>query len=113
MYFVQSHFLIHETVLCTFLLKLLHSQTPPRLMLGLKIYVKNFLGKHFHLGGRRSDDGIRSWSDGSAWSYENFVNEEQRNTELRKRLILQHTKKWGGIHETWNDTYNYLCQYTL
>ena len=83
------------------------------LLLELKIYANFFKGKQFLLGGRRSDDGIWSWSDGSAWSYENFVNEEQRNTELRKRLFLLHTKKWGGIHEKWNDNYNYLCQYTL
>ena len=78
-------------------------------MLGLKIYVKIFLGERFHLGGRRSDNGIWSWSDGSAWSYENFQDEELRNR--LHILVLNCEKKWVGGDDNWND--NYLCQYTL
>ena len=91
---------------CFYLLKLFLG-----LLLELKIYVNFFKGNHFLLGGRKSDDGIWSWSDGSAWSYENFMNEELRNRH--NRLFMIHTKKWVGNHGAWNDNYNYLCQYTL
>ena len=79
------------------------------LLLELKIYANFFKGKQFLLGGRRSDDGIWSWSDGSAWSYENFQDEELRNR--LHILVLNCEKKWVGGDDNWND--NYLCQYTL
>ena len=83
--------------------------------------IKKISGDSFHLGGVRSDDGIWSWNDGSAWNYENFRNDEIKNRSFADAntapniypivLQMKPDKYWEARAQQWTD--NYLCQYFL
>ena len=90
-------------------------------IISLSQNIEKISGDSFHLGGVRSDDGIWSWNDGSAWNYENFRNDEIKNRSFADAntapniypivLQMKPDKYWEARAQQWTD--NYLCQYFL
>ena len=67
-------------------------------------------GERFYIGGRKSDS-IWSWTDGSAWNYERWEKDIEKNRDGEWVTIFLGSKKWKSVSLDWKG--NYLCQYTL
>ncbi len=59
-----------------------------------------------------SGSGIWSWTDGSAWSYENWRDAIVPNRQGAERLIQYRNGLWRDVNHATYLT-DYLCQYTL